>query len=71
MKELKALHDSNVTLFTSNNMFDIQGHVNCVNDNKEFKNQLFENARVLVEDSITDDRGTRFLIVGKYEKSNI
>ena len=43
MKELKALHDSNASFFTSNNMFDIQGHVNCVNDNKEFKNQLPEN----------------------------
>jgi len=73
MKELKALHDSNAYFaFTSNNMFDIQGHVNCVNDNEEFKNQLPENAKVLVEDSITDDRGTRFMLVGKfYEKSNI
>ena len=36
------------------------------------KNQLPENAKVLVEDSITDDRGTRFMLVGKfYEKNNI
>ena len=46
--------------------------IKAVNDNEEFKNQLPENAKVLVEDSITDDRGTRFMIVGKfYEKNNI
>jgi len=73
MKELKALHGSNAYFaFTSNNMFDIEGHINCVNDIKQFKNQLPENAKVLVEDSITDDRGTRFMLVGKfYEKNNI
>ena len=73
MKELKALHGSNAYFaFTSNNMFDIEGHINCVNDIKQFKNQLPENAKVLVEDSITDDRGTRFMLVSKfYEKNNI
>jgi len=73
MKELKALHNSNAYFaFTSNNMFNIEGHINCVNDIKQFKNQLPENAKVLVEDSIIDDRGTRFMLVGKfYEKNNI
>ena len=73
MKELKALHNSNAYFaFTSNNMFNIEGHINCVNDIKQFKNQLPENAKVLVEDSIIDDRGTRFMLVSKfYEKNNI
>ena len=71
MKKLQ-LNTNAYFAFTSNNMVDIEGHVNCVNDNKEFKNQLPENAKVLIEDSITDDRGTRFMLVGKfYEKSNI
>jgi|TARA_B110000285_G_C15136747_1_gene627481 hypothetical protein len=69
MKELKALNDSNAYFaFTSNNMFDIEGHINCVNNIKEFRNQLPENAKVLVEDNVTDDRGTRFLLIGKLKE---
>ena len=57
--------------FTSNNMKDIEGHINCVNDIEQFKSQLPNNTKVLIEDNITDDRGTRFLLIGKYEKSNL
>ena len=53
--------------FTSNNMYDIEGHINCVSSIQEFKKQLPENANVLIEDEIKDDRGTRFILIGKYE----
>ena len=51
--------------FTSNNMYDIKGHINCVNNMEQFKKQLPDKAKVLVEDEVTDERGTRFLLVGK------
>ena len=51
--------------FTSNNMRDIEGHVNCVDSIEEFKTQLPDNSTVLFEDEITDERGTRFILVGK------
>ena len=53
--------------YQSNNMYDIEGHINCVSSMQEFKYQLPDNAKVLVEDRIIDERGTRFLLVGKYE----
>ena len=51
--------------FTSNNMFDIPGHSNCVNSIEEFKGQLPAEAKVLVEDELEDERGTRYLLIGK------
>jgi hypothetical protein len=51
--------------FTSNNMFDILGHTNCVNSIEEFKGQLPPAAEVLVEDELEDERGTRYLLIGK------
>ena len=53
--------------YTSNNMYDIEGHINCVSSIEEFKEQLPDNAKVLSEDKIRDERGTSFLLVGKYE----
>ena len=53
--------------FQSNNMLKIEGHINCVYDLDDFKKQLPDNAKVMIEDEIKDDRGTRFLLVGKYE----
>lgn len=50
--------------FQSNNMFDIEGHVNCVNSIEEFKSQLPGFFTVIAEEEITDSRGTRFSIVG-------
>ena len=53
--------------FQSNDMYDIEGHINCVSTIEEFKEQLPNNAKVLIEDKIKDERGTRFLLIGKYE----
>tara|TARA_B100001057_G_scaffold126591_1_gene125497 strand:+ start:19125 stop:20183 length:1059 start_codon:yes stop_codon:yes gene_type:complete len=52
--------------FQSNNMFDIQGHINCVNSLEEFKKQLPERAEVLYEDEVADTRGTRYMLIGKF-----
>lgn len=52
-------------IFTSNDMFDIVGHTNCVNSMEEFISQLPSNATILAKDEVTDERGTRFIVVGK------
>ena len=66
MKELEL--DSNAYFaYQSNNMLSIEGHINCVYDLDDFKKQLPDNAKVLIEDEIKDERGTRFLLIGKYE----
>ena len=51
--------------FQSNDMFNIDTHINCVNNSKEFKLQLPENTEVLIEDEVNDERGTRFTLIGK------
>jgi hypothetical protein len=51
--------------FQSNNMYDIQDHINCVSTIEEFKTQLPDNAKVLIEDKIKDDRGIRFTLIGQ------
>jgi len=70
MKELN-LETQAYFAFTSNNMHEIEGHTNCVNNIEEFKLQLPNNAKVLTEDKIEDDRGIRFILIGKYEKNNL
>lgn len=66
MKELRGLCNSNAYFaFTSNDMLDITGHINCVSSIEEFKDQLPVNAEVLIEDKVTDSRGTRFILIGK------
>ena len=72
MKSMKELHlDTNAYFaFQSNDMYDNHDSVNCVKNIDEFKKQLPDNAKVLIEDKIEDDRGTRFTLIGKYE-SNI
>ena len=52
--------------FQSNNMFGIEGHINCVNSIEEFKEQLPERAEVLYEEEVEDTRGTRYMLVGKF-----
>jgi len=52
--------------FQSNNMFGIEGHINCVNSIDEFKNQMPERAKVLYEEEVEDTRGTRYMLVGKF-----
>jgi len=64
MKELN-LNTNAYFAFQSNNMFDIPTHNNCVNNIDEFKEQMPSNAKILIEDHIKDDRGTRFLLIGK------
>ena len=66
MKKLE-LDTKSYFAYQSNNMYDIEGHINCVSSMQEFKWQMPDNAKVMVEDKITDERGTRFLLVGKYE----
>ena len=51
--------------FQSNAMFDIPTHTNCVHTIPEFKDQLPENAEVLIEDEVPDPRGTRFTLIGR------
>ena len=51
--------------FLSNNMYDIPTHINCVSSIEEFKYQLPEKSEVMIEDKIRDERGTRFLLIGK------
>ena len=73
MKELKILSNLNCYFaFQSNNMFNIPTHINCINNIDEFKEQLPDNANIMVEDEIKDERGTRFLVIGRFnEKSNL
>lgn len=49
---------------TSNNMYDIEGHVNCVDTIDDLAMQL-PLCDILYEDTISDERGDRFLIIGK------
>ena len=51
--------------FQSNDMFNIDTHINCVNDIDEFEKQLPENTKVKVKDEINDERGTRFTLIGE------
>jgi hypothetical protein len=52
--------------FQSNNMFGIEGHVNCVNSHEEFKDQMPKRAKILYEEEVKDTRGTRYMLVGKF-----
>jgi len=52
-------------VFQSNNMFGIEGHINCVNSLEEFESQLPERAKVYFRDEVEDTRGTRYMLVGK------
>lgn len=51
--------------FISNNMRYIEGHVNCVDSIEEFKIQLPHHFTYLHEDEIEEERGTKYLLVGK------
>jgi hypothetical protein len=61
----KKLKSSSHFAFQSNNMFNIEGHVNCVNSLEEFKKQLPSHFEVLIQDELKDDRGTRYMLIGK------
>jgi hypothetical protein len=48
----------------SNNMLDIEGHINCVSSMKEFKLQMPMEAKILKEMEIGEERGIRYFIFG-------
>lgn len=52
--------------FQSNNMHGIEGHINCVNSIDEFKSQLPNRAEVIHQDEVIDSRGTRYMLIGKF-----
>lgn len=60
------LSDNCYFAFQSNNMFGIEGHINCVNSIEEFKDQMPERAHIMYEEEIEDTRGTRYMLVGKF-----
>ena len=49
----------------SNDMFDIEGHVNCVNFIEEFEMQMPEDSIIFDKKEIEDTRGTRFFLFGR------
>lgn len=53
--------------FQSNNMFGIEGHINCVNSLEEFEEQLPKRAQVLYREEVEDTRGTRYMLIGKFK----
>ena len=66
IKNLPILNNINSYFaFQSNNMFDIETHINCVNSIEEFKKQLPSKAKILIEDQIEEDRGIRFTLIGQ------
>lgn len=69
MKEWPYWPEETYFVLTSNNMSYITGHINCVDSLDEFKNQLPSSAQVLFEDQIEDERGIRFLLIGKISKN--
>ena len=70
MKKLN-LNTNAYFAFQSNNMYEIHDSVNCVSSIEEFRWQMPDNVKILKEDTIRDDRGTRFTLIGKYEKNNL
>ena len=54
-------------------MLGIEGFdINCVYNLDDFQKQLEFLFKVLVRDNITDERGTRFmLVIANYEKNNL
>jgi hypothetical protein len=46
-------------------MFTIKTHINCVNDINEFKRQLPENSKILIENEMVEERGKIFMLLGK------
>lgn len=65
MKDLKALSESKSYFAFQTNDMVLWDHINCVKNMEEFKSQLPDNAKILIEDEIKDERGTRFTLIGK------
>ena len=66
MKEWKYWWPDMIFALQSNNMFGIEGHINCVNSIDEFEDQLPEGVKVVFREEIKDTRGTRYMLVGKF-----
>ena len=49
----------------SNNMDQIEGHINCVNSLDEFKAQMPNGAKILYENELPDERGIRYTLIGE------
>jgi SAM-dependent methyltransferase len=67
MSELE-LNTNAYFAFQSNNMTEIHDSVNCVKDMKDFEKQMPFNGRIIKQDTVEDERGTRFTIIGRYNK---
>tara|TARA_B100000900_G_C20536706_1_gene698709 strand:+ start:210 stop:1052 length:843 start_codon:yes stop_codon:yes gene_type:complete len=65
MKEWKYWRPEMLFAFQSNNMYDIEGHINCVDTLKDFLDQLPEGSTILHTEEIEDTRGKRFLVIGR------
>lgn len=53
--------------FQTNNMYGIDGHINCVDSLEDFKKQLPANCTVIAEHELTESRGIRFSLIGRIE----
>jgi hypothetical protein len=51
--------------FQSNDMYQIEGHTNCVSSIEEFKLQMPVGAKLLYENELPDERGTRYTLIGQ------
>lgn len=51
--------------FQSNDMYQIEGHTNCVSSIEEFKLQMPVGAKLLYENELPDERGTRYTLIGR------
>lgn len=64
MKDWPWWESNKYFCLTSNNMYGIEGHINCVETIDDFIMQL-PPCDILDEDIISDERGDRFLVFGK------
>lgn len=64
-----TVRDGAYFAFQTNNMFNIDGHINCVQSLEDFRSQLPLNFKILFENNLDDERGTRYTIVGKIKKN--
>lgn len=67
MNELE-LNTNAYFAFQSNNMTEIHDSVNCVKDMEDFEKQMPFNGRIIKRDTVEDERGIRFTIIGRYNK---
>jgi len=54
--------------FQSNNMYGIEGHINCKDTLQDFKNDLPIRNLILEQKEIEEERGVRFFLFGKVVK---